>query len=168
MGNVFRRTAVTLATAMPIFVEMAFALARWFFYRSRDPDLKFHLVTDLVFDVQEPLVSPTNRRLDSRAQSCGLSLPTFTRERIGIMPAHRIGLPGVRDAFAGYCGPRLPIPAERGGMRVPNGLPLPTLPKGNARLRTGCKLGYGERLRTARRCIRRAPRAGPADRTTNV
>ena len=74
------------------------------------------------------LVSPTNRRLDSQAQSCGLSLPTFTRERIGIMPAQRIGLPGSRNAFAGCYGPRLPIPGKRGGARVPNGLAAPGSP----------------------------------------
>jgi hypothetical protein len=97
---------------------------------------------------QSLLVSPTNRRLDSGAQSCGLSLPTFTRERIGIMPAHRIGWPSTRRAFVGYRGIRLPIPGKRGGTRVPNGLPAPSPPKSDP-------------------CGAR-PRAGPVDRTTNV
>jgi hypothetical protein len=76
------------------------------------------------------LVSPANRSLDSQAQSCGLSLPTFTRERIGIMSAHRIGLPGTRHAFARYHDPRLPVPRRRGGTRVPNGLAVPGPPQG--------------------------------------
>ena len=85
--------------------------------------------------------SPTNRRLDSQAQSCGLSLPTFTRERIGIMPAHRIRLPGTRHAFAGCAGPRLPIPGKRAGMRLPNGLavwPRNFLPRRKLAMAGGC------------------------------
>jgi hypothetical protein len=44
-----------------------------------------------------PPERPMNERLDSKAQSCGLSLPTFTRERIGIMPVHCIHSPRDRS-----------------------------------------------------------------------
>lgn len=68
------------------------------------------------------------------------------------MSAHRIGLLASRHASAGYRSPRLPIIGER----VPNGLPLPTPPKG--RLVSGPRGDpFGARAR-----------AGPADRTTSV
>jgi hypothetical protein len=49
------RAVITLATTKPVFVEMAFALARSFFYWNRDPGLKFHLVTDLAIDLPADL-----------------------------------------------------------------------------------------------------------------
>lgn len=109
------------------------------------------------------LVSPTNRRLDSGAQSCGLSLPTFTRERIGIMPPHHIGQPATRLAFAGYRGPRLPIPGRRG----PNALAVSGPPKG--RLASGgiAILAASGRVRTVSDPSG-APRAGPVGCTPNA
>ena len=74
---------------------------------------------------------PTKWRLDSKAQSCGLSLPTLTRERIGIMSAHRIGLPGTRHAFAGYHDSRLPAAsAAAASLAVAGGCSPPTGPSG--------------------------------------
>ena len=49
------RAVITLATTKPIFVDMAFALARSFLYWNRDPDLKFYLITDLAFDLPPDL-----------------------------------------------------------------------------------------------------------------
>ena len=51
------RAVITLATTKPVFVEMAFALARSFFYWNRDPDLQFHLITDLIFDLPPDLAA---------------------------------------------------------------------------------------------------------------
>jgi hypothetical protein len=49
------RAVITLATTKVVFLEMAFALARSFLYWNRDPDLKFHLITDLVFELPADL-----------------------------------------------------------------------------------------------------------------
>ena len=49
------RAVITLATTKPVFVGMAFALARSFFYWNRDPGLKFHLVTDLAVELPADL-----------------------------------------------------------------------------------------------------------------
>ena len=59
-----------------------------------------------------------NLCVDSLAQSCGLSLPTLTQQRIGLMLNQL-------DSAAGNCGVSLPMLFERIGSMAAHGLPPP-------------------------------------------
>lgn len=67
------RAVITLATSKPIFVEMAFALARSFFYWNRDPGLKFHLVTDLAVELPADLEAMELIRVEPGKLGLGFS-----------------------------------------------------------------------------------------------
>jgi hypothetical protein len=67
------RAVITLATTKPIFVEMAFALARSFFYWNRDPGLRFHLVTDLAFELPADLKAMQLIRVEPGKLGVGFS-----------------------------------------------------------------------------------------------
>jgi hypothetical protein len=75
--------------------------------------------------VRRPLVG-----LDSLPQSCGLSLPIFTHERIGTMPTAAACRFDENDEcldfLAGNCGLSLPTLFQRIGTMATNGRPLPT------------------------------------------
>lgn len=67
------RAVITLATTKPIFVEMAFALARSFFYWNRDPGLRFHLVTDLAVELPADLRAMALIRVEPGRLGLGFS-----------------------------------------------------------------------------------------------
>ena len=67
------RAVITLATTKPVFVGMAFALARSFFYWNRDPGLKFHLVTDLAVELPADLAAMELIRVEPGKLGLGFS-----------------------------------------------------------------------------------------------
>ncbi len=55
MQATVKRAVITVATTKLVFVRMALALARSFFYWNRNSDIDFHLITDLEFPVPRDL-----------------------------------------------------------------------------------------------------------------
>jgi hypothetical protein len=80
------RAVITLATTKPIFLGMAFALARSFFYWNRDPDLGFHLVTDLAVELPADLEAVQLIRVEPGKLGQGFS-PKLHLD--GLVPADR-------------------------------------------------------------------------------
>jgi hypothetical protein len=83
------------------------------------------------------------------------------------MPAHRIGLSGTRHAFAEDCGPQLSVPGKRVGMKVPNGLAVPSFPKGRLVSGPAASLAKSGGCGPPTDPPGARPRAGP-DCTTNL
>jgi hypothetical protein len=64
---------ITLATTKPVFVRMALAFARSFFYWNRDSGIDFHLITDLEFAVPRDLGAMKLVRTEPGALGVGFS-----------------------------------------------------------------------------------------------
>ena len=103
------RAVLTIATTKPVFVRMAYALARSFFYWNRDPSLRFVLATDLAIDVPADLRGMEIVRVPAGSLGMGFS-PKLHLDRL--MPADRTlfldsdclcfgPLDGVFERFAG-------------------------------------------------------------------
>jgi hypothetical protein len=80
------RAVITLATTKPVFVRMAFALARSFLYWNRDPALRFFLVTDLAVELPADLAAVEIIRVAPGSLGQGFS-PKLCLD--GLLPADR-------------------------------------------------------------------------------
>lgn len=68
-----KRAVITLATTKPLYVDMAFTLARSFLRWNRDAGIGFHLITDLDFDLPSDLSKILLVRVEPGTLGAGFS-----------------------------------------------------------------------------------------------